>query len=259
MDETSHSNQPSADTSSAPPRSWLSIALMALAGLAVLLLLGAMLLPNVRSVPEAGRRNSCQLNMKQIALALRNYEAEYGVLPPAYTVDAEGRPLHSWRTLILPYLAEGPLYDSIDLSKAWDDPVNADARQAYVDAYLCPSLQGPDSHTTYLAVVTPDSYLRAAEPRKLADITDRTASTLLVIEVDEDHAVEWMAPVDADESLVLSLGPGSKFDHAGGSHAAFADGHVSFLQWSDELSAGLRRAMISIAGNDDAVLKEGLE
>ena len=45
----------------------------------------------------------CVNNLKQIALALHNYEEVYKVLPPAYTVDAQGRPLHSWRTLILPY------------------------------------------------------------------------------------------------------------------------------------------------------------
>ena len=59
-----------------------------------------------RTPREAVRCAQCVDNLKQIALALNNYEQEYNALPPAYTVDADGRPLHSWRTLILPYLEE---------------------------------------------------------------------------------------------------------------------------------------------------------
>src|SRR5262245_6205217 len=70
----------------------------------IIAVLIAFLLPSIRSGGEAARRAQCTNNLKQIALALYNYEQEHKVLPPAYTVDATGRPLHSWRTLILPYL-----------------------------------------------------------------------------------------------------------------------------------------------------------
>src|SRR5204863_3233790 len=69
----------------------------------------ALLLPPVSRGREGARRSQCKNNLKQIALALRQYEAEYHALPPAYTVDADGKPLHSWRTLILPYLDQVPL------------------------------------------------------------------------------------------------------------------------------------------------------
>ena len=82
----------------------------------------------------------CANNLKQIALALRNYESVYHALPPAYTVDAEGKPLHSWRTLILPYLEQQALYDKIDLSKPWDDPANKEAYET--DAFRLSVLFG---------------------------------------------------------------------------------------------------------------------
>jgi hypothetical protein len=63
-----------------------------------------LLLPAVRSARGPARRAQCGNNLKQIALALLTYETVYHALPPAYTVDADGKPLHSWRTLILPYL-----------------------------------------------------------------------------------------------------------------------------------------------------------
>src|SRR5262245_5872973 len=80
----------------------------------------ALLLPAQRRGREAARRTQCKNNLKLIALALHQYEADYHALPPAYTVDRYGNPLHSWRTLILPYLDQQALYNSIDLSKAWD-------------------------------------------------------------------------------------------------------------------------------------------
>ncbi len=96
-----------------------------LAVLAILALLIAFLLPATRSSRGAARRAQCTNNLKQIALALHNYEQAYKSFPPAYTVDANGRPLHSWRTLILPFLEQESLYRAIDLSKPWNDPANA--------------------------------------------------------------------------------------------------------------------------------------
>src|SRR5918997_1599426 len=91
-----------------------------------------------RSSRPAGRRIRCLNNLKQIVLALHNYEQAHKALPPAYTVDATGRPLHSWRTLILPYLEQEPLYRAIDLSKPWNDPANARALETTLLVFGCP-------------------------------------------------------------------------------------------------------------------------
>ena len=74
----------------------------------------------------------------------------------------------------------------------------------------------------------------------------------MLIEVDSAHAVQWMSPFDADEQLVLGIGPKSKLDHHDGMHAAFVDGHVEFLP--ADLPADQRRAPISIAGHDNAAI-----
>jgi prepilin-type processing-associated H-X9-DG protein len=222
-----------------------------LAAVGIIALLIALLLPATRSAREPARRIQCVNNLKQIALALRAYESTYEVLPPAHTVDAAGRPLHSWRTLILPYLDQQPLYDSIDLSKPWNDPANAKAYGTVVSTYCCPSQTGPVEKTAYLAVVGTDGCFLPDSPRPLSQITDDSQSTLMVIEASLQQAVHWMSPMDADEPLILEINPQSKLNHPGGFNAAFADGSVKFIK------AGLRperrRAIISISGNDNEI------
>jgi prepilin-type N-terminal cleavage/methylation domain-containing protein/prepilin-type processing-associated H-X9-DG protein len=217
--------------------------------LAIIALLIAFLLPAVRSGSgEAVRRAQCVNNLKQIAVALYNYEDAYKVLPPAYTADASGRPLHSWRTLILPYLEQESLYRTIDLSKPWNDPANAQALEAMPPVFRCPGASRPRNTTSYLATTGPDGYLVRGESRRLAEITDEHASTLAVIEADDEHAVPWMAPVDAGESLVIGLGPTTKLHHSGGFNASFVDGSVRFLKV--DLPAQVRRALMTINGGE---------
>jgi hypothetical protein len=88
----------------------------------------------------------------------------------------------------------------------------------------------------------------------LADIKDPHWQTLAVVEVDRPHAVHWMAPTDADESVVLSITPASKLDHPGGMTVGALDGSVRFLKAT--LKRRVRRALISIAGNEPLVADE---
>lgn len=229
------------------PRSGFSI-IQLMVVIALIGILVALLIPAQRGGREPARRTQCKYKLKQIAIALDNYVSEYHALPPAYTVDEKGKPLHSWRTLILPFLDNAPLYKKIDLTKAWDDPVNAEACKANLWAYRCPSADCPDGHTTYLAVVGPNGCFHPTKPRLLSAITDSHAETLMVLEVDVPHAVHWMAPTDADEALFLAISPKSALAHSGGTQAAFVDGHVEFLE--AELPPAKRRALISISGKD---------
>jgi prepilin-type processing-associated H-X9-DG protein len=222
--------------------------------LGIIAVLMGLLLPATRTSRRAARRTQCGNNLKQIALALHNYEQAHRALPPAYTVDAKGRPLHSWRTLILPYLEQEPLYRTIDLSKPWNDPANAQALETFLPVFRCPEAVGPQNTTTYLAIVAPNGCLIPKESRRLAEITDTHDSTLMVIEAGEENAVPWMAPEDADESLMMSLGSTTKLHHAGGTNACFVDGHVTFLR--ADTPAEALRALMSISGNDNEAAKE---
>jgi prepilin-type N-terminal cleavage/methylation domain-containing protein len=205
--------------------------------------LAALLLPNVRSARPAARRVQCRNHLKQIALALHEYESKYDALPPAYTTDASGKPLHSWRTLILPYLGQEALYKTIDLSKPWDDPANAAVHKSEVIAFLCPDANCPANHTTYQALIAPDSLIQPGKSRSLPKLEGADNGAVMVIEVESARAVHWMAPLDASEEHLLSVGPDSSLPHESGFHAAFTDGSVEFV--SAEMSDAERRALIS--------------
>jgi prepilin-type processing-associated H-X9-DG protein len=233
-----------------------------LLGLVLLVLVIALTLPAVRGPRSHAYRLSCRSQLKQISAALEQYAEKHGAYPPAYTVDENGNRLHSWRTLLLPYLEEQALYDKLDLTKPWDDPVNAAAFKTIVGVYQCPvaSFDSDMNMTTYLAVVSPQSILRGDKSATKAEITDGLDKTVIVIEVPEDKAVLWMSPQDADEATFVDFmrdanaapnpEQAPRWSHTGAiSHALFADGHIEDITPEDKTAAE-RRALITIAGGD---------
>lgn len=232
------------DSTKLPSRRWGSAILIVFLLAAVGCVLVALFLP----LMHRGRIGQCWTNLRTINVALGNYHDEYGSFPPAYTVDANGRPLHSWRTLLLPYLNQKELYQQIDLSKPWNDPANAAALETSLSVFRCPSARMPSNHTTYLCVSGRDFCFHASDPKSISDITDGTSNTLMVVEVPQDKTVPWMSPQDASESLILGISEDSGIPHTGRIHTALADGSVRFI--STNLDRASLRALLTISGNE---------
>ena len=108
--------------------------------IAIVAVLVALLLPAVQAAREAARRTQCRNNLKQIGVALHNYEATHGRLPSART----GSP-HLWSAAaqILPFIEGSSLYATINFSRGSLDAANAAAVSATIPLYLCPSDPGP--------------------------------------------------------------------------------------------------------------------
>ena len=208
-----------------------------------------LLLPAVQASREAARRMQCSNNMKQIALAMLNYESTYKTFPPAYTTDANGKPLHSWRTLLLPYMEQQALYSQIDLNKPWDDPVNLPFSQVVIPTYACPSghTDSPEK-TCYQVVIDPAGIFSGPVPCKMFNVTDGLSNTLLVIETDSENAVPWMAPVDTDMPTCLSAGQNTVANHNGIHNAALADGAVKAL--SNSIDAQTFKSLVTKSGGE---------
>jgi prepilin-type processing-associated H-X9-DG protein len=207
----------------------------------------------------ASREAMCMSNLKQIALGLHNYHDIYGCLPPAYITDDNGKPMHSWRVLLLPFIENEPLYKQYRFGEPWNGPNNSKLAASYpgIFCYECPSAYGAPN-TSYVAVVGPETAWSDAKPRDFKDFADGPDQTILVVEV-ADSGIHWMEPRDLNfATLPMVVNPPEGFlgissDHYG-ANVAFADGSVRFLK--EDLPAQTLRALLTIDGGEKVNLDE---
>ena len=219
--------------------------------LAIIGIVFALLIPAVSDAREAARRTQCRGYFKHHSIALHNYLDIHGVFPPAYTTDENGKPLHSWRTLILPFFERSSLYESLDLSKPWNDPANSVAPNLDVRYYRCPSHEEelPAFHTTYLGIAGELHAFHPTRGRTIDEFGDRFGDTGMVLEVAIDDAVHWMSPKDIDGSYLTGVTEEFNFPHDHGMHLGIADGRCRLLGAKTsiaETSVAERKAMVTI-------------
>ena len=112
--------------------------------IAIIAVLIALLLPAVQAAREAARRTQCVNNLKQIGLALLNYEGNLHAFPPGYVsnFDAQGNdtgPGWGWAAMLLPQFEQTPLYNAINVNLAIEQPANVTGRLVVINNFLCPS------------------------------------------------------------------------------------------------------------------------
>jgi len=119
----------------------------------------ALLLPAVQAAREAARRMACRNNLGTIGLAMQNYHQKYGSFPPSFIPDKHGKPKHSWRVLLLPFLNEEALYRKYRFDEPWNGPHNSALASQMPSVYLCPSESPPGvSQTSYAMIVGPHAF-----------------------------------------------------------------------------------------------------
>jgi len=127
-------------------------------------------------------------------LAVANYHETFGSFPPAYVADRDGRPMHSWRVLILPFLERHDLYNAYNFAQPWDGPDIRKLADKVGTDYLRSGLESDQVRTTsFVAVVGPETAWRGTEPVGYEDLTDGRNATLIVVEV-PDGRFRWMEP-----------------------------------------------------------------
>ncbi|QDU56383.1 DUF1559 domain-containing protein [Aeoliella mucimassa] len=199
---------------------------------AVIGILVALLLPAVQAGREAARRNASMNNLKQLDLALLNYESVRKEYPAHAIYSQEGKPLLSWRVAILPYLEGGDgLYQQFHLDEPWDSDHNKQLIPLMPAVFSSPSsiLDPSKGKTNYVAPVGEgfvfDGTQKATRTR---DVSDGTSMTVILLETSDEAAVTWTKPADwsydTENPLkgLIGLRPGVFL-------AAFCDGHVSAI------------------------------
>ena len=223
----------------------------------LLLLLTGCLLPAFDELPRKmaiARRSQCTSNLKQIGLGLQNYADAYGCFPPAYLTDENGKPMHSWRVLILPFLAQQALYDQYDFNEPWNGPHNSLLAKTMPSIFRCPSGTANKGATTnYVAIVGPETMWQADHGAKFSEIKDGTPMTIAVVEA-AGAKINWMEPRDLPFSAVLQginakQGGGIASAHPGVVIALFADGHTQTL--SETTPIDVLKALCTKAGGEE--------
>ncbi len=181
---------------------------------------------------EGSRRAQCVNSLKLIAIALHNYQAAFGCLPPAVVADERGKPMHSWRVLILPFMERQELYDRYDFREPWDGPNNIKLLNEMPFWYACPSCydKKPTSLTNYVAITGPGTYFPGSTSARIAE----DAGRLVVVEV-SNAEIPWTMPRDLDISTMsLQVNdpgePSVSSKHPNGANGCFDDYRVKFLQ-----------------------------
>jgi len=247
-----------------------------IAVVSIIAVLLGLTIPAITASRSASRRTRCINNLKQIVLALHNYESVYehlpaGVIEPTGPVRNRREGLHvGWVVALLPYMEQWGLYGTINPNFSIYAPINAKTTATSLNSFLCPSDRRSNTpgttsyaacHNDVEAPIDVDNhgvfYLNSRTQRE--DITDGNSYTIFIGEkpiVGSDlgwasgtratlrntgsplNARPTFADGPADSPLFVG-GFGSY--HPGGTNFAFGDGSVRFL--SERIDASVYRLL----------------
>jgi hypothetical protein len=166
--------------------------------------------PMLESDVHACRAESLN-KLKIIGMAMHRYHLEYNCFPPAAIVGPDGKPWHSWRVLLLPFIGQEALYNEYKLDEPWNGPNNQRLLEKTPDLYSDPIYgENKDFLTHYAAITGRGMAFWADGPRfdgtdldlskvvgmRLAAFRDGTSATLIVGPVGPERAIPWTKPED---------------------------------------------------------------
>jgi hypothetical protein len=206
--------------------------------------LNAALIEAVAKVRDAAARMQSMNNLKQIALAFHNYMDTTGAFP-VNVHDKNGKPMLSWRVMILPYIEQDNLYKQFHLDEPWDSEHNKKLIDQMPPVFLIPGDDAKKKMTRYVGFNGKGALFEGATGKKITDIKDGTSNTIMVVEAAK--GVIWTKPDDlpfGDGKLVPLVANPKK----GGFNAALCDGSVRFFK--NTIKEDSLRALITIDGGE---------
>ena len=236
----------------------------------------AMACPAVQQVREAARRTTCRNNLRQIVLAMHNYESACGHLPIGIETNADGTLRRSWRTRLYPSFMESA-QQFYDPNFAWDSPVNArlydgtpvvatdkgggNPRKVILDpcphwCWCCPS--DSTKRVNYSVVIGDKTAFPLNRAVKFDEITDGLENAIVAVESLSNSSI-WTEPGDIQfDEMKFLIGNTANGElsskHPNGVNVAFADGKIYFLE--NTIPADDLRALFTISGNESVTRRE---
>ena len=190
---------------------------------------------------------------------MMNYESTHGHLPPAYIADKDGKPMHSWRVLILPFIEEESLYKAYDFSEPWNGPHNSKLADKMPSIFRMPSELPSTSVTNIVAITGPGTAFPGSRTTRKAEFTDGLDNTILLAEIASSN-INWMEPKDLQvEEMSFSINdkrkPSISSSRRRGPYVVFGDS-IHTHQVSPLLRPEMLRALTTIAGGEKLYMAE---
>jgi Protein of unknown function (DUF1559) len=173
-------------------------------GLLMCGVLAALLIPAVGAAREAAQRVQDQNSLKQIGLAIHNYESAYKRMPAPKVVNIDNVPVYAWSIPLLPYMEQSEIYNRINWMnmQPWDSPMNA----GLFDGTAPLALQSvraklpPRSNECNVFLISAPGRVQGANPlfiegvwSRFSEVTDGLSNTLMAIQL-VNHSVPWASP-----------------------------------------------------------------
>jgi prepilin-type processing-associated H-X9-DG protein len=176
--------------------------------------------PGETPSPIAMRQQSNHL--KQLALAMHNYHDVHKGFPPAAVFDKDGKPLLSWRVLLLPYLEEKKLFDEFHLYESWDSEHNKKLLERMPKVFDAETKAFKPGETVFEVFTGKGTVFEGKKGIRITDIMDGTSNTLMIVE--SARPVPWTKPEDLPYNADKPLPKLGLFEKD--FNAAFCDGSV---------------------------------
>lgn len=180
-------------------------------------------------------RSTCMFNIREVGIAVQQYRLSKGSFPQAYIADENGKPIHSWRTSILPIIGQQQLNDEYDWSEPWNGLNNRKLANITIPHFLCPSDHQSQTSgmTSYVLLTGPGTAWPDGKNSNWNAVAQRAGNTIMLVEVSGAN-IRWMEPRDLDimtlkANLRSKHGLGVSHNHQGGTVVCMADGKVVFL------------------------------
>ncbi len=222
---------------------------------AVMIVVTALIWPAIEAGHHRATRMVCPTNLKQIALGLHHYRDVYRKLTRPYVADSAGKPIHSWRVMLLPFVEQQALHEQYDMHSAWNSRANSMLVSLRPPLYHCSRAKN-ESHgdTQYFAIVGAETMWPGDRSVDFMDISDGASNTLAIVE-SHGLGVTWTEPRDLDFDQVpwrINTDPASSgisSPHPGGASVALLDGSVRFL--SETTDEQILKAMATANGGEE--------
>lgn len=177
----------------------MSVPLFVAVATALLLCAGVplVLFPMIAGDRSHGHPIRSKSRMHDLGISIHNYASDHeGLLPTSAKIDADKKPLLSWRVHVLIYVEGKNLYDQFHLDEPWDSEHNSKLIERMPAIYRSPTSNVADEgKTVYLAVTGPDTAFENGR-KILHDVPDGATNTIMLVEVSDRRAVIWTKPDD---------------------------------------------------------------